>query len=79
MTETPTPALADAGTSGSVGPDLDELQPSEAGTARQVTNGGGGMPAFGGRLSDAENQAVTKYASSVATGEAGGGGGSGGP
>jgi hypothetical protein len=42
MTETPTPALGYAGTSGSVVPDLDELQPSEAETARQVTNGGGG-------------------------------------
>jgi outer membrane protein assembly factor BamB len=71
--------LADAGTSGSVGPDLDELQPGEAEVARQVTDGGGGMPAFGGRLSDAEIAAVATYVSSVATGKAGEGGGGGGP
>lgn len=71
-------ALADAGTSGTTGPNLDDVQPDEAGTRRQVTNGGGGMPAFGGRLSDAEIDAVASYVASVASGESGGGGGGGG-
>jgi outer membrane protein assembly factor BamB len=70
--------LADAGTSGSVGPDLDEVKPGAAATAKQVTDGGGGMPAFGGRLSDAEIDAVAQYVASVATGQSGGGGGGGG-
>jgi outer membrane protein assembly factor BamB len=71
--------LADAGSSGSTGPNLDEGQPSEEATRRQVTDGGGGMPAFGGRLSDAEIDAVAQYVASVASGEAGGGGGGGTP
>jgi mono/diheme cytochrome c family protein len=33
---------------------------------RQVTNGGGGMPAFGGRLTKARIDAVAKYVASVA-------------
>jgi mono/diheme cytochrome c family protein len=71
--------LSDAGTSGTTGPNLDEAQPSEDATRRQVTDGGGGMPAFGGRLSDSEIDAVAQYVASVATGEAGGGGGGGTP
>ena len=58
--------LADAGASGSVGPNLDDLKPDEATVKNQVTNGGGGMPAFGDQLSDAEIAAVAKYVSSVA-------------
>ena len=58
--------LADAGSSGSVGPNLDDLKPDQATVQHQVTNGGGSMPAFGGQLSDAEIAAVAKYVSSVA-------------
>lgn len=58
--------LKDAGTSGSVGPNLDQLQPPEATVVRQVDNGGGPMPAFKGRLSDAQINAVASYVSSVA-------------
>jgi mono/diheme cytochrome c family protein len=58
--------LADAGSSGSVGPNLDDLKPDQATVQHQVTDGGGGMPAFGGQLSDAEIAAVAKYVSSVA-------------
>ena len=58
--------LADAGSSGSVGPNLDDLKPDDATVANQVTNGGGGMPAFGGQLSDSQIQSVAKYVSSVA-------------
>ena len=39
--------LADAGASGAVGPNLDDLKPDAATVAAQVENGGGGMPAFG--------------------------------
>ena len=58
--------LADAGATGSVGPNLDDLKPDDALVVHQVTNGGGGMPAFGDQLSDAEIQSVAKYVSSVA-------------
>jgi mono/diheme cytochrome c family protein len=58
--------LADAGTNGAVGPNLDDLEPDAALVAKQVENGGGGMPAFGSQLSAMEIQAVAKYVSSVA-------------
>jgi mono/diheme cytochrome c family protein len=58
--------LADAGTNGSQGPNLDEIQPSESAAQRQVENGGGGMPAFGDRLSAQQIQDVAAYVSSVA-------------
>jgi len=64
--------LADAGASGTVGPNLDQLRPADAVVARQVTNGGGGMPAFAGQLSRAQIQQVARYVSSVA-GRGGGG------
>jgi mono/diheme cytochrome c family protein len=57
--------LKDAQTSGNVGPNLDDLKPDEATVQRQVTNGGGGMPAFKGQLSDAQIKAVAQYVSSV--------------
>jgi mono/diheme cytochrome c family protein len=58
--------LKNAGTSGSVGPNLDELRPPKATVIRQVDNGGGPMPAFKGKLSDAQINAVATYVSSVA-------------
>jgi len=58
--------LKDAGSTGSVGPNLDELQPDKATVVRQVDNGGGQMPAFKGKLSDAQINAVATYVSSVA-------------
>jgi len=58
--------LADAGTSGKVGPNLDDLMPSLARVQRQVTNGGAVMPAFKGKLTPAQITAVAKYVSSVA-------------
>jgi mono/diheme cytochrome c family protein len=53
--------LAAAGTSGNVGPNLDDLQPDFASVRDQVENGGGGMPAFGGDLSREEIDAVARY------------------
>ena len=58
--------LKDAGTTGSVGPNLDELQPPKATVVRQVNNGGGPMPAFKGKLTDAQINAVSTYVSTVA-------------
>jgi sulfite dehydrogenase len=53
--------LKAAGSSGNVGPDLDQLKPSEPTVEHQVEVGGGAMPAFKGRLSDAEIKAVAKF------------------
>ncbi|HEY7706210.1 MAG TPA: cytochrome c [Gaiellaceae bacterium] len=53
--------LAAAGSSGSTGPNLDDVQPDAATVEAQVRSGGGGMPAFEGRLSDDEIAAVSSY------------------
>jgi mono/diheme cytochrome c family protein len=53
--------LSDAGTSGTIGPDLDQLKPSMDGAVEQITNGGGGMPAFGDQLSEEQIQALAEY------------------
>jgi mono/diheme cytochrome c family protein len=58
--------LAAANASGTVGPNLDEAQPDTEAVAEQVRNGGGGMPAFEGELSEEEIQAVAEYVSSSA-------------
>jgi mono/diheme cytochrome c family protein len=58
--------LDDAGATGSVGPNLDELQPDKATVVRQVNNGGGQMPAFKGKLSTTQINDVSTYVSSVA-------------
>lgn len=58
--------LADAGSDGTVGPNLDQSKPSKELAVDRVTNGRGGMPAFKGQLSDAQIEAVAEYVSSVA-------------
>ena len=58
--------LADAGTSGAVGPNLDESQPDAALVVERVTNGAGAMPAFSDSLSEEEIANVAAYVSSVA-------------
>jgi len=58
--------LKDAGATGTVGPNLDQLKLSKTRVAKQVTNGGKIMPAFKGRLSTAQIDAVAAYVSSVA-------------
>jgi mono/diheme cytochrome c family protein len=58
--------LAAAGSTGTVGPNLDQLKPSDALVVKQVTNGGGGMPAFGSTLSQTQIKSVALYVSSVA-------------
>jgi cbb3-type cytochrome c oxidase subunit III len=58
--------LAAAGAKGTVGPNLDQLKPALAIVVRQVTNGGAVMPAFKGRLTPAQIQAVAQYVSANA-------------
>jgi outer membrane protein assembly factor BamB len=58
--------LAAAGSSGTTGPNLDELKPSKSLVEKQVTNGGGGMPSFGSTLSKTEIESVAEFVSSVA-------------
>lgn len=60
--------LKAAGATGTVGPNLDELEPDLATVEHQVVNGGGPMPAFGkeGLLNPKEIKAVATYVSAVA-------------
>jgi len=58
--------LQAAGTTGTVGPNLDQLKPPLATVVHQVTNGGGVMPAFKDKLSPAQIEAVAKFVSSSA-------------
>jgi mono/diheme cytochrome c family protein len=58
--------LKAAGASGTVGPNLDQLKPSEALVSKQVNTGGGVMPSFKGKLTPAQIKAVAQYVSSVA-------------
>jgi len=55
--------LGAAGSAGAVGPNLDELMPDYAAVLYQVTNGGGGMPAYSDSLSEADIQNVSAYVS----------------
>jgi mono/diheme cytochrome c family protein len=58
--------LADAGATGTVGPNLDETTPSYDKAVERVTNGKGGMPSFSSSLSEQQIQDVAAYVSSVA-------------
>jgi cbb3-type cytochrome c oxidase subunit III len=58
--------LTAAGTSGTVGPNLDKAKPSKALVLDRVTNGKGVMPPFKGTLTDKQIQAVADYVSSSA-------------
>jgi outer membrane protein assembly factor BamB len=58
--------MSEVGTHGKVGPNLDTLKPTDAVVQRQVTNGGGGMPAFGKQLSKSQIKAVALFVSSIA-------------
>jgi len=53
--------LKDAGTTGTIGPNLDQLKPPFPTVQRQVTNGGAKMPPFKNVLSAAQITAVAKY------------------
>jgi mono/diheme cytochrome c family protein len=56
--------LSDAGTSGTVGPNLGEISLSEEQIEEQVRQGGGGMPPFEGNLSNDEIESVAAYVAS---------------
>jgi cbb3-type cytochrome c oxidase subunit III len=58
--------LKAAGTTGTVGPNLDQLKPSQPRVVHQVTFGGAIMPAFKGKLSPAQIKAVATFVSSSA-------------
>jgi len=58
--------LKAAGASGSVGPNLDQLRPDAATVSAIVHSGGGSMPSFAAKLSDAQITALGRYVSSVA-------------
>jgi len=61
--------LSDAGSSGAVGPDLDELKPSQSQVREAVRQGVGVMPAFEDGLSAEEIDAVAYYVARVTGGK----------
>lgn len=58
--------LADAGATGTVGPNLDQAKPPATLVVERVTNGKGAMPPFAGQLSEKQIEDVAAYVSSVA-------------
>lgn len=58
--------LADAGTAGAVGPNLDEARPSRETVTELVTNGRGAMPSFSDSLDQQQIDAVAEYVSGAA-------------
>ena len=57
--------LKDAGTTGEVGPVLDELKPSADRVAAALRNGVGLMPSYKDSLTDAQIRAIARYVASV--------------
>jgi len=53
--------LAAAGSTGTVGPNLDDAKPSKELALDRITNGQGGMPSFKGQLSEAQIEAVAAF------------------
>jgi cbb3-type cytochrome c oxidase subunit III len=53
--------LKAAGATGTIGPNLDQLKPDQPTVQHQVEVGGGPMPPFKGKLSDAQITAVAKF------------------
>ena len=60
--------LSEAGASGTIGPNLDEAQPSKELVVERVTLGQGGMPSFGDTLEPQQIADVAEYVSSSAGG-----------
>ena len=58
--------LADAGTTGKVGPNLDDAKPPKELVVQRVTNGRGVMPSFEDSLDEQQIQAVAAYVSTAA-------------
>jgi cytochrome c553 len=53
--------FADAGSTGTIGPNLDDSSADFEAAAEQIRTGGGGMPAFEGQLSEQEIADVAAY------------------
>ena len=62
--------LKAAGSTGTTGPDLDQLKPTRDQVVAQVKSGGGGMPSFAGNLSSSEIDAVAAFVSGSASSSA---------
>lgn len=58
--------LKDAGSTGAVGPVLDELKPDAQRVANALRNGVGNMPSYRATLTDAQIDALARYVSAVA-------------
>ena len=58
--------LKAAGSTGTIGPNLDDAKPDEALVRDRVTNGKGVMPSFKGQLTQAQIEAVAKFVSQSA-------------
>jgi cbb3-type cytochrome c oxidase subunit III len=61
-------SLSDAGTSGTIGPSLDQAKPSVQLAIDRVTNGAGAMPSFSDRLTAAQIRAVARYVAQASRG-----------
>ena len=55
--------LADAGSDGQIGPNLNDIKPGKMRVVNSVTNGIGVMPAYEGQLTKEEIEAVAHYVS----------------
>ena len=53
--------LAAAGTTGQVGPNLDQVSLTQSQVAAQISQGGGGMPAFAGQLNQSDINALAAF------------------
>ncbi len=60
--------LKDAGSSGAIGPVLDEIKPDAGRVARALRNGLGQMPAYAPALSEAQIAALALYVSKASGG-----------
>ncbi len=60
--------LKDAGTSGAVGPVLDELQPTAERVVTALKSGIGAMPSYKATLSDAQMQSLAHYVAKASGG-----------
>ena len=58
--------LGDAGSSGTVGPNLDQAQPSAAQVKQKLLHGGSGMPSFASRLTAEQVKDLAAYVSGAA-------------
>ncbi|HET9323961.1 MAG TPA: cytochrome c [Gaiellaceae bacterium] len=61
--------LKAAGSNGSLGPNLDDLNPSFDQVVRKVKSGGGGMPSFDGKLTETEIRDVASFVSGQSPGQ----------